>query len=148
VGGHRRSGRGFDDARLEMVVLVVVGVELLDVDDVVAGVVVRVVVELVLGRVETELGLGDMMVRRDGDVSLYLMLLLLVLEVLSTAWVVVPWRVRFVSLVHFSTVRAGWDELPFVGLAGGAAVFDEVEAFAPGAVFVFAHAFFDFDAAF
>ena len=36
---------------------------------------------------------------------------------------------------------------PFVRVAG-AAVFDEVEAFAAGAVFVFAVAFFDFDAAF
>jgi len=62
--------------------------------------------------------------------------------------VFVPWPGRLEGLEHLSVAWVGMDELPFVGVAGGAAVFDEVEAFTAGAVCVFAHAFFDFDAAF
>jgi len=61
---------------------------------------------------------------------------------------VVPWPGRWSGLDHFAMGSAGMDELPFVGVAGGVAVLDEVEAFAAGAVGVLAHAFFDFDAAF
>jgi len=55
MSGHPRARLGFDDARweLHLVVLLIAGHELLDADDLVAGVVVRVVVELVLLPVET-----------------------------------------------------------------------------------------------
>ena len=129
---------------MHLVVLIVAGHELLDADDLVAGVVVGVVVELVLGPVEAQLGLMAVVERWDGDVPLDL----LMGEVLSTVLGVVPWPGRLNGLEHFAMGSAGMDELPFVGVAGRVAIFDEVEAFAAGAVFVLAHAFFDFDAAF
>jgi len=72
VGGHARSGLGFDDARweLHLEVLVTVGRELFDADDVVAWIVVRVVVELVLGPVVTQLLRVAVVERRDGDMPL------------------------------------------------------------------------------
>ncbi len=82
--------------------------------------------------------------RRGGDVPLDLLRGEVPIAVLG----VVPWPGRLNWLDHFAMGSGGMDELPFVGVAGRAAVFDEVEAFAAGAVGVFAHAFFDFDAAF
>jgi hypothetical protein len=55
MSGHPRARLGVDDARgeLHLVVLLIAGHELLDADDLVVWVVVRVVVELVLLPVET-----------------------------------------------------------------------------------------------
>lgn len=117
VRGHPRAGLGFDDYRREMRLLAV-GHELLDADDLVAGVVVRVVVELVRRGAVDELGMWAVVERRDGD--------LLVGEVLSAVLGVVPWPGGLDGLEHFWTAGGGVDELPFVGVAAGAAVFDEV----------------------
>lgn len=145
MGWHARSRLGFDDARWELplVVLPIAGHELLDADDLVVGIVVRVVVELMLRPLEAQLWVLAVVERRDGDVPLDL----LVWEILAAVLSVVPGPGRLKGLEHFSTAGAGMDELPFVGVAGGVAVFDEVEAFAAGAVGVFAHAFFDFEVA-
>lgn len=140
MGWHRRSRLGFDDARCELhlVVVLIAGHEFLD------WVVVRLMLELMLVPVVAQLWMLAVVERRDGDVPLDL----LVWEVLTAVLGVVPWPGRLEGLEHFSRGGAGMDELPFVGGAGRVAVFDEVEAFAAGAVGVFAHAFFDFDAAF
>lgn len=143
----------FDNSRwqLNLKVLSLVGRTLLDTDDLIPRIVMRVVIQPLLVPVEPHLWLGPMvMQRRGGDLAVDM---LVVGKELSALLGFVPWsRVVLVRLggvlVHFPRAWAGVDELPFVGFAGGPTVVDEVEASAAGAVFVFADTLFDFDAAF
>jgi hypothetical protein len=82
-------------------------------------------VELMLMPGVTQLWLVAMVTSRDGDVPLDL----LMREVLSMVLSVVPWSRRLKGLEHLSMGWAGMDALPFVGVAGGVAVFHRCVVF-------------------